>query len=97
VLAVRTTTHKLIKYPGHDEWTELFDLANDPYETKNLADDAELLAKLQAVFDEQAKAVESRMPENVGQENARPARRNRRNRQRENREQLERRATEKTK
>ena len=36
VLAVRTDTAKLIKYPGHDEWTELFDLAADPYETKNL-------------------------------------------------------------
>ena len=97
VLAVRTATHKLIKYPGHEEWTELFDLANDPYETKNLADDAELLAKLQTVFDEQAKAVEFRMPENVGQEKEQPGRRNRRDRQRANREQVERRATEKSK
>ncbi len=39
VTAVRTDAAKLIKYPGHDEWTELFDLKNDPYETRNLAHD----------------------------------------------------------
>ena len=57
---------KLIKYPGHDEWTELFDLASDPYETKNLAADPaakELLAAMQAEFDRQAAAVEFRVPE----------------------------------
>jgi len=36
---VRTPTAKLIKYQDHDEWTELFDLAPDPYETKNLFND----------------------------------------------------------
>jgi hypothetical protein len=82
VLAARTATHKLIKYPGHDDWTELFDLANDPYETKNLADDVDLLDTLQAVFDEQSKAVEFRMPENVGKTREHPGRRERRNRQR---------------
>ena len=39
MLAVRTDTAKLIRYPGHDDWTELFDLQADPYETKNLAGD----------------------------------------------------------
>jgi arylsulfatase A-like enzyme len=67
VLAVRTATHKLITYPTHDQWTELFDLANDPYETKNLADDAELLAKLQQELDVQLAATEFRMPEHIGQ------------------------------
>src|SRR5262249_41591328 len=33
VTAVRTETAKLIRYPGHDDWTELFDLNADPYET----------------------------------------------------------------
>ncbi len=37
--AVRTQTAKLIKYPGHDDWTEVFDLKADPYETNNLATD----------------------------------------------------------
>ena len=36
ITAVRTATAKLIKYPGHDDWTELFDLRADPFETKNL-------------------------------------------------------------
>ncbi len=36
ILAVRTPTHKLITYPGFSNWTELFDLEADPYETRNL-------------------------------------------------------------
>jgi arylsulfatase A-like enzyme len=66
VLAVRTRTAKLIKYPGHDEWTELFDLSADPYETKNLVNDPaskDLLAKMQVWFDREAKAVDFRIPD----------------------------------
>ena len=65
-LAVRTATAKLIKYPGHDDWTELFDLKSDPYETKNLVGDPaakDLLAAMQAEFDTQAKAVGFHVPE----------------------------------
>lgn len=36
ILAVRTRTHKLITYPDFENWTELFDLEADPYETRNL-------------------------------------------------------------
>jgi arylsulfatase A-like enzyme len=79
VLAVRTRTHKLITYPGHDEWTELFDLEDDPYETENLVEDSALLAKMQRVFDEHAKAVEFRMPE-LPKRKERPVRRVRRSR-----------------
>jgi arylsulfatase A-like enzyme len=60
VVAVRTRDAKLIKYPGHDEWTELFDLAKDPYETKNLIRDPQqrdLLARMTAEFDAQVKAT----------------------------------------
>ena len=66
VVAVRTADAKLIKYPGHDEWTELFDLANDPYETKNLAADPahkDLLAEMQAEFDQQVKLTQYRVPD----------------------------------
>ncbi|MEX2174217.1 MAG: sulfatase [Pirellulaceae bacterium] len=66
VLAVRTETAKLIKYPGHDDWTELFDLAADPYETKNLATSPagkDLRTSLQAEFDRQAKAVGFKIPD----------------------------------
>jgi N-acetylglucosamine-6-sulfatase len=65
-LAVRTTDAKLIKYPGHDDWTELFDLNADPYETQNLAGDPaakDLLAKMTAEFDKQSRAVGFVVPE----------------------------------
>ncbi len=51
VTALRTARHKLVVYPGHPEWTELFDLLDDPYETRNLAgraEHAELFAALAA-------------------------------------------------
>jgi arylsulfatase A-like enzyme len=66
LFAVRTSNAKLIKYPGHAEWTELFDLAKDPYETKNLAKDPahqDLLAKMQAEFDRAAKECDFRVPD----------------------------------
>jgi arylsulfatase A-like enzyme len=63
VLALRTATHKYITYPDHDEWTEVFDLANDPYETKNLVANVGLRDKLKSQFDEQLKAVAFRMPD----------------------------------
>ncbi|MCX6953359.1 MAG: sulfatase [Verrucomicrobia bacterium] len=71
--AVRTTDAKLIKYTGHDDWTELFDLAADPYETKNLARDpsrAALLARLNAEFDREANAVAFAVPAYADDPNA---------------------------
>jgi N-acetylglucosamine-6-sulfatase len=41
LLAVRTPAAKLIQYPGHPEWTEVFDLGKDPCETHNLVNFAE--------------------------------------------------------
>jgi arylsulfatase A-like enzyme/lysophospholipase L1-like esterase len=64
-LAVRTGDAKLIKYPGHHDWTELFDLKADPYETKNLARDPAhkaLRERLEAEFERQKKAVGFRVP-----------------------------------
>ena len=64
--AVRTSEAKLIKYPGHDEWTEVFDLKADPYEIKNLAQDpayADLRKKLEAEYDRQAKAIDFKIPD----------------------------------
>jgi arylsulfatase A-like enzyme len=58
--AVRTTTAKLIKYQDHDEWTELFDLASDPYEMKNLFNDQSATAlrrELEAEYEKQRAAV----------------------------------------
>jgi arylsulfatase A-like enzyme len=64
--AVRTADAKLIKYPGHDDWTEVFDLRRDPYETTNLAADPaqrELRRRLEAEYDEQAAAIGFRIPD----------------------------------
>jgi arylsulfatase A-like enzyme len=66
VTAVRTEQAKLVRYPGHDEWTELFDLAKDPYETRNLIADpaaAELRKSLEAEYERQRSAVAFRIPE----------------------------------
>jgi arylsulfatase A-like enzyme len=65
-VAVRTKTAKLIKFPGHDDWTELFDLANDPYETKNLAAEPEynaLLAQMNEELDKQVKRTSFLVPD----------------------------------
>lgn len=66
VTAVRTDAAKLIRYPGHEEWTELFDLAADPYETRNLASDpaaAALRKQLEAEYEAQAAAIQFRIPD----------------------------------
>jgi arylsulfatase A-like enzyme len=62
LVGVRTANAKLVKYPGHAEWTEVFDLAVDPYELKNLATDSAATAKLSAELDAQVKAVNYAAP-----------------------------------
>ena len=50
ITASRTVDAKLIHYTDHPEWSELFDLKADPYETRNLFGDsahAELRARLE--------------------------------------------------
>jgi arylsulfatase A-like enzyme len=54
-LGVRAVNAKLVKYPGHAEWTEVFNLAADPAET----------AKLNAEFDALVKAVNYAVPANA--------------------------------
>jgi N-acetylglucosamine-6-sulfatase len=67
LLAVRTTTHKLVTYPGHKDWTEVFDLKRDPYETKNLAaGNPELALKLQAQLEQLGQAAGFRWPPGYG-------------------------------
>jgi hypothetical protein len=54
-----------VKYPGHAQWTEVFDLAVDPYELKNLAADPAATAKLSAELDAQVQAVGYAVPTNA--------------------------------
>jgi arylsulfatase A-like enzyme len=65
LVGVRTANAKLVKYPGHAQWTEVFDLAVDPYELKNLAADPAATAKLSAEFDAQVQAVGYAVPANA--------------------------------
>ncbi len=65
VTAVRTDSAKLIRYPGHDEWTELFDLDRDPYELKNLYNDpasASLRQQLEAAYEHQKSTIGFQIP-----------------------------------
>lgn len=56
-VGIRTATEKLVRYKGRDEWTEVFDVALDPYEVKNLVADPARKAKLSAELDAQMKAM----------------------------------------
>lgn len=63
--ALRTPTAKLIIYPGHEEWTELFDLKNDPHETRNLVNEPEfaaLLAQMKTDFIKAQQAAKAKSP-----------------------------------
>ncbi len=68
VTAVRTREAKLIKYAGHEEWTELFDLKADPFETRNLYGDAgsgALRGTLEREHERLAREVGYRVPDYV--------------------------------
>lgn len=63
--AVRTTTHKLVKYPNRPEWTEVFDLTADPYEIRNLAADSALTGRLDTELSALMKTVNYSVPANA--------------------------------
>jgi arylsulfatase A-like enzyme len=68
ITAVRTADAKLIRYPGHRAWTELFDLKADPYEIRNLIDDpaaADLKAKMLAEHERLAREIDFHVPKFV--------------------------------
>ena len=65
MMAVRSEGAKLVKYPGHEEWTELFDVAADPYELKNLIKDpaaAGLRTKMETAYDQEAQKIGFQVP-----------------------------------
>jgi arylsulfatase A-like enzyme len=47
--ALRAPDAKLVVYPGRPEWTQLFDLAADPGEERNLARDPGRASQLEAL------------------------------------------------
>ncbi len=55
--AIRTEDAKLIVYPNHPEWTEIYDLRSDPYELHRLPADGPLGLRLAAELEKQMKAV----------------------------------------
>ena len=65
LVGVRSAKAKLVRYTGHPEWTEVFDLTVDPYEIKNLAADPAATAKLSAELDAQLKAMNYAVPADV--------------------------------
>ena len=65
MVGVRTMNSKLVTYPGHPEWTEVFDLTVDPYEVKNLATDSAKTKSLQAELDAKIEAMKYAVPANA--------------------------------
>ena len=66
VTALRTETMKLIKYPGKEAWSELFDLVNDPYETRNLYSDvaySQQRAELESRYAQRSQQIVYHVPE----------------------------------
>jgi arylsulfatase A-like enzyme len=57
LVGIRTATEKLIKYKGHDEWTEVFDVVLDPCEMKNKVSDPAVTARLATELEAQMKAM----------------------------------------
>lgn len=60
ILAYRTKNKKIVKYPDHQEWIELYDLEKDPYETKNLVKSSKhkkMLKKMEKAYEKEKKAV----------------------------------------
>jgi len=61
-VALRTAKEKLVVYPRHPEWTEVFNLETDPYEIHNLAADIERRDALASQLHEQMQALGLSMP-----------------------------------
>jgi arylsulfatase A-like enzyme len=54
---IRTENAKLIVYRNKPEWTEVYDLKNDPYELNSLPADGPLAKQLAIELEKQMKAV----------------------------------------
>ena len=62
LVGLRTTHSKIVSYPGHPEWTEVFNLTKDPFELNNLATNPEIASKLHTDLEAQLKAMKYAVP-----------------------------------
>lgn len=72
ILSLRTTTDKIIIYPGHEEWNEIYEVAKDPYEMTNQfnnPDRVELKKQLLSELDRLKKETLFQIPTNVDPDN----------------------------
>jgi len=73
ITAIRSGDSKLVKYPGHEDWTEMFDLKSDHYEIHNLANDPNRQSKrsdMESELRSQKEVVHYRVPANADKPNA---------------------------
>jgi len=64
---MRTSRYKLVHYPGKPEWTEIFDLENDPYEIRNLAGDPQIREGLEVELQQLIKQTAYPVPTQFNQ------------------------------
>jgi len=64
-VGVRTATAKLVHYHGKPDFTEAFDLASDPYEIRNLADDSAFATPLREEMIRLARKFDYKLPSEV--------------------------------
>ena len=58
ILALRQAGYKLVRYPGHPEWLQLFDYLNDPLEMANLvASQPDRVRTMQTELDRQLRTL----------------------------------------
>lgn len=64
---MRTASHKLVRYPGKPEWTEIYDLEADPYEIRNLAGNRQLLEGLEGELQQLIREAQYPVPTQFNQ------------------------------
>jgi hypothetical protein len=65
LVALRRGGYKLVRYPGHSAWDELFDFTADPSEIRNLIHDPGsqgILTQLSTALSNEKTAVKYRVP-----------------------------------
>lgn len=71
ILGLRTLDDKIITYPGHPGWTEVYEVTQDPYELTNQHDNpdkAELKKKLLEELERLKRETQFRIPENIDED-----------------------------